>query len=73
MTIPSGLVSLRHACVAVAGARVTLRDPGSKNGTLVAGRQAVGAVDLADGDEIRVGPARLVFCAAGTGSTRTRR
>lgn len=72
LTIPSGLVSRRHASIVVAGGRATLRDLGSKNGTICRERRITGQVDLADGDEIRIGPARLVFCAAGAGSTRSR-
>ena len=73
LTIPSGLVSRRHARIVVTGERATLRDLGSKNGTLVGGQQAKDERQLAEGDEIRIGPALLVFCAAGVGSTRTRR
>jgi DNA-binding winged helix-turn-helix (wHTH) protein len=73
LTIPSGLVSRRHACIVVSGERATVRDLGSKNGTRCGGRRVRGEVELADGDEIRIGPARLVFCATGAGSTRTRR
>ncbi len=72
LAIPSGLVSRQHACIVVAGERATLRDLGSKNGTLCRERRVTGEVELADGDEIRIGPARLVFCAAGAGSTRSR-
>jgi hypothetical protein len=63
LTIPSGLVSRRHASIVVAGERATLRDLGSKNGTNWRERGVTGEVELADGDEIRIGPARLVFCA----------
>jgi hypothetical protein len=73
LTIPSGLVSRQHARIAITGEGVTLRDLGSKNGTLVGGRRVEGEVGLTDGDEIRIGPALLVFCAPGAGSTRTRR
>ena len=73
VAIPSGLVSRRHACIAVRGERVTLRDLGSKNGTLLRGVRVKGEVLLAEGDEVRIGPALLVFCAPGDGSTRTRR
>ena len=72
LTIPSGLVSRRHASILVAGERATLRDLDSKNGTICGGRRVTGEVELADGDEIRIGPARLVFCEAGAGSTRSR-
>ncbi len=73
LTIPSSLVSRRHASIVVAGERATLRDLGSKNGTLCGERRVTEEVELADGDEIRIGPARLVFCAAGGGSTQSRR
>jgi DNA-binding winged helix-turn-helix (wHTH) protein len=73
LTIPSGLVSRRHARIVVTGERATLRDLDSKNGTLVGGQRVKGERGLAEGDEIRIGPALLVFCAAGAGSTRTRR
>ena len=73
LTIPSGLVSRQHARIVVTGERATLQDLGSKNGTLRGGRRVEGDVPLTDGDEIRIGPALLVFCAPGAGSTRTRR
>ena len=71
LTIPSGLVSRQHARIVVDGGRVTLRDLGSKNGTLVGGLRVAGELSLSDGDEVRIGPALLVFCAPGAGSTRT--
>jgi len=73
LTIPSGLVSRQHARIVVDGGRVTLSDLGSKNGTLVGGRRVEEELALSDGDEVRIGPALLVFCAPGTGSTRTLR
>jgi DNA-binding winged helix-turn-helix (wHTH) protein len=71
LTIPSGLVSRQHARIVVDGEGATLRDLGSKNGTLIGGRRVEGEVPLADGDELRIGPALLVFCAPGPGSTRS--
>jgi pSer/pThr/pTyr-binding forkhead associated (FHA) protein len=73
LTIPSGLVSRQHARFVVGRSGATLVDLGSKNGTLVHGRRIEGETRLNDGDEIRIGPALLVFCAPGAGSTRTRR
>jgi DNA-binding winged helix-turn-helix (wHTH) protein len=73
LTIPSGLVSRRHAQIVVSGERATLRDLGSKNGTLVGGQRVSGERQLAEGDEIRIGPALLVFCGARAGSTQTGR
>jgi len=72
VAIPSGLVSRQHARIVVNGARAVLHDLGSKNGTLIGGRRVEGNADLADGDEIRIGPALLVFCAPAAGSTRSR-
>jgi DNA-binding winged helix-turn-helix (wHTH) protein len=73
VTIPSGLVSRRHARIVVTGEGATLTDLGSKNGTLLGGRRIGEQTRLDDGDEIRIGPALMVFCAAGAGSTRTGR
>jgi DNA-binding winged helix-turn-helix (wHTH) protein len=73
LTIPSDLVSRRHARIIVTGERATVMDLGSKNGTLLGGRRLERESKLADGDEIRIGPALLVFCASGAGSTRTGR
>jgi DNA-binding winged helix-turn-helix (wHTH) protein len=73
VAIPSGLVSRHHARLVVDGDRAVLHDLGSKNGTLVGGRRVEGSVELTDGDEIRIGPVLLVFCAPATDSTRSRR
>lgn len=73
VAIPSGLVSRQHARVVVDGDRAVLHDLGSKNGTLVCGRRVEGSAELVDGDEIRIGPALLTFCAPALGSTRPRR
>jgi DNA-binding winged helix-turn-helix (wHTH) protein len=73
VTIPSGLVSRQHARLVVDGDRAVIHDLGSKNGTKVGDRRVDGSVELTDGDEIRIGPALLVFCGPATGSTRTRR
>ncbi len=74
--MPAALEGLRRDGAALrgglAGERATLRDLGRKNGTLCGQQRVTGEVELADGDEIRIGPARLVFCAAGAGSTRSR-
>ena len=71
VAIPSRLVSRQHARIVVDGDRAVLHDLGSKNGTLLRGRRVEGSVELADGDEIRIGPALLVFCVPSAGSTRT--
>jgi pSer/pThr/pTyr-binding forkhead associated (FHA) protein len=52
-------VSRQHCMLRVAGRAVTLRDLGSRNGTLVNGVLVGGECRLADGDQVQVGP--LVF------------
>jgi DNA-binding winged helix-turn-helix (wHTH) protein len=55
-------VSRRHARIAAApGGAVTIEDLGSRNGTYVRGEPITGAIALADGDEIRLGPVAVVF------------
>ena len=54
-------VSRRHARIHVSGEKATLEDLGSKNGTRLKGRRIHSLSPLADGDEIRVGSARLLF------------
>jgi DNA-binding winged helix-turn-helix (wHTH) protein len=54
-------VSRRHARIVIAGGRATLEDLGSKNGTQVRGQRINGAVELTDGDEIRIGSVVLSF------------
>ena len=54
-------VSRRHARIVVDGGRATLEDLGSKNGTFRNGVRVVRPVRLADGDQIQVGRATLVF------------
>ena len=52
-------VSRRHACIRVAGDRVTLEDLGSKNGTRAGDTPVTAAVPLADGDRLRFGSVGL--------------
>jgi DNA-binding winged helix-turn-helix (wHTH) protein len=67
-------VSRRHARVLVDGARATIEDLGSKNGTFVRGARIESMTPLSDGDEIHLGSVRLLFRAAGgPASTRTHR
>jgi hypothetical protein len=61
-------VSRRHARIHVSGATAVLEDLGSKNGTLLKGQRIHALAPLADGDEIGVGSARLIFHA---GSSRS--
>jgi DNA-binding winged helix-turn-helix (wHTH) protein len=53
-------VSRHHARIVVSNDGALLEDLGSKNGTYV-GRERVTSASLADGDEIRIGNARLIF------------
>lgn len=61
-TIPCDVagVSRHHARIVVARDEVTLEDLGSKNGTYLRGKRVTSAL-LSDGDEIRIGKARLIF------------
>jgi DNA-binding winged helix-turn-helix (wHTH) protein len=59
--IDDASVSRRHARILVRGGKATLEDLGSKNGTYVRGKRIQKKVPLADGDEILIGPATLVF------------
>jgi DNA-binding winged helix-turn-helix (wHTH) protein len=54
-------VSRRHALIHVAGETAILEDLGSKNGTRLKGQRIQSPSPLADGDEIGVGSARLMF------------
>ena len=65
-------VSRHHARITVGGDRAVIEDLGSKNGTSLRGRLLTGPTELADGDEICIGPAVLVFrTSAGTSTTET--
>lgn len=55
-------VSRRHALFTIAGdGSVGVRDLGSANGTLLNGRRLIAPATLVDGDEILIGPERIVF------------
>ena len=70
--IDLGRVSRRHARIVVDGARAVLEDLGSKNGTFLRGERLLAPAELADGDEIAVGTALLLFRAAdGDATTET--
>lgn len=59
--LDSSTISRRHARIAIAGDRATLEDLGSKNGTELRGERLAMLVDLADGDEIRIGSVVVTF------------
>jgi pSer/pThr/pTyr-binding forkhead associated (FHA) protein len=67
-------VSREHARIEVAGDRAVLEDLGSKNGTWRGEARVADPTPLVDGDELRVGAARLTYrgpAAAGPGDTET--
>jgi DNA-binding winged helix-turn-helix (wHTH) protein len=69
VNVTLGKVSRRHARIVVYEDRAVLEDLGSRNGTLLAERKVEGAVPLADGDLIQVGPALLIFRASSAEAT----
>jgi DNA-binding winged helix-turn-helix (wHTH) protein len=72
IVLESPRVSRRHSRIEVRGARATIEDLGSKNGTFVGGRRLGAPADLKPGDSVRVGPFKLRFAVAGDpGSTET--
>jgi DNA-binding winged helix-turn-helix (wHTH) protein len=72
LALPSGKVSRRHARIRVARGEAVLEDLGSKNGSYVDGRRVSGPTPLADGDEVRLGSALVVFRSRpAAGSTET--
>ena len=54
-------VSRHHACIHVAGDRVTIEDLSSRNGTFVKGHKVRGKVPLQIGDQIGVGAEVLIL------------
>jgi hypothetical protein len=74
VAIDDATVSRHHARIVIHAGRAALEDLGSKNGTWLGGRRIASSERLADGNEIRVGPAAMIFrCFAAGGSTETRR
>jgi DNA-binding winged helix-turn-helix (wHTH) protein len=70
--LSSPTVSRHHARIVITGETATLEDLGSKNGTYVRGQNVTSAIQLADGDQIRIGVFEITFrtLTAG-GSTET--
>ena len=62
-------VSRHHARIVIDSRQALLEDLGSKNGTVVGGTAVHGAVILKDGDEIRVGPAVMLFRSSPRGAS----
>jgi DNA-binding winged helix-turn-helix (wHTH) protein len=70
--LSSPTVSRHHARIVIAGEVATLEDLGSKNGTYVRGQAVTSPVQLADGDQIRIGVFEITFrTLTGAGSTET--
>ncbi|MBL9161139.1 MAG: FHA domain-containing protein [Planctomycetaceae bacterium] len=57
----SSAVSRQHCMISRDESKVTIRDMGSRNGTLVNGNKIEGTVELASGDEIIVGPLKFLL------------
>jgi len=67
-------VSRHHARLMVEDGVATVEDLGSKNGTFVNGRDAVGVASLTDGDKVALGRTVFVFRSGGPADrTRTER
>lgn len=65
-------VSRRHARILVLAEDAVIEDLGSKNGTSVNGETITASVTLKDGDEIRLGPAVVLYrCSPRGQSTET--
>jgi DNA-binding winged helix-turn-helix (wHTH) protein len=62
-------VSRHHARIVVENGKAVLEDLGSKNGTFVRGQLITRPAELADGDEICIGPVVLVFRTSLSNST----
>lgn len=72
--LDSPKVSRRHARLVVSGTTATLEDLGSKNGSFVRGIRTTGPTVLESGDEVSIGPFKLLFRVAGdSGSTLSER
>jgi DNA-binding winged helix-turn-helix (wHTH) protein len=66
IAVPSSKASRRHARIVVSPEKAVIEDLGSRNGTRVNDALIDRPVELKNGDRIRVGPAVLVFCVAGS-------
>lgn len=69
--LDSPKVSRHHARVIIAGRVATVEDLGSKNGTYVRGGRIEERTGLVAGDDIQIGPIRLVFRVTEGGGTAT--
>jgi hypothetical protein len=61
VSIPSSTVSWHHAKITIRGGAATVVDLKSKNGTRVAGREAVEPIPLVDGVVIEIGRVEMTY------------
>jgi pSer/pThr/pTyr-binding forkhead associated (FHA) protein len=67
----SSAVSRQHCAIIRTDNRVSVKDLGSRNGTLVNGNKITGETELASGDEVSVGPLKfLVTITAGINNVK---
>ncbi len=52
----SDMVSRRHCMITIVEGRVTIRDLGSRNGTIVNNKKIAGEHELRTGDKLKIGP-----------------
>ena len=52
----SDMVSRRHCMISIEEGKATIRDLGSRNGTVVNGQKITGEQELRTGDKVKVGP-----------------
>jgi pSer/pThr/pTyr-binding forkhead associated (FHA) protein len=69
--LDASTVSRRHARLVITAERAVLEDSGSKNGTFCGKTRVTAPIQLADGDDIRIGSLLVTFHARGPGSTET--
>lgn len=70
--LDSPKVSRHHARLVIAGRAASIEDLGSKNGTFVRGVRIGERTQLHAGDDIQIGPIKLIFrIIEGLGSTQT--
>lgn len=65
LVVPDAQVSRLHARIDLSQGVLSVRDLGSRNGTLVNARPIEGSVALAVGDEIDIGFTRIVYRGVG--------
>jgi predicted component of type VI protein secretion system len=52
----SDMVSRRHCMISIAEGRATIRDLGSRNGTIINGKKIAGEHEFRTGDKLKIGP-----------------